>query len=284
MKVDVAIRGLTEADIVAADEIFRSAFHTSVDRLADLERYVALQPDGWLFATVQGMPVGLVGAVDYGPFAYIGMMAVRPEFQRHGIGHTLMRQLLARLDARGTPMALLDASEAGAPIYMQLGFVQEDLACLFEHPHYTPAQARAEYVHLMQRQDLELVADLDAPIFGAGRASLFRILLADFPERAFVTRDEAGQVSGYLFAQPGRLGPWVAKRRQDAQALLQAAMSLPFEAAPVVIAPQMNAAAIELLERFGFQFKRSCRHMRRGGSNVPSRRDLIYGQTSFAVG
>ena len=282
--MDIAVRSLTEADIAVAAEIFRSAFRTSVDRMADLERYVALQPDGWLLAIVQGMPVGLVGAVDYGPFAYIGMMGVRPEFQRHGIGHALMRQLLAWLDARGTPMALLDASEAGAPMYVQLGFVQEDLACLFEHPHYTPSRSRAEHVHHLQRQDIESIADLDAPIFGASRASLFRILLADFPERAFVTRDEAGQVSGYLFAQPGRLGPWVAKRRQDAELLLQAAMSLPFEAAPVVIAPQVNAAAIELLERFGFQFMRSCRHMRRGGSNVPSWRALIYGQTSFAVG
>lgn len=282
--MDVAVRGLTKADIVAADEIFRSAFHTSVDRMADLERYVALQPDGWLLATVQGTPVGLVGAVDYGPFAYIGMMGVRPEFQRRGIGRTLMRRLLAWIDARGTPMALLDASEAGAPMYLQLGFVQEDLACLFERPDYAPARFCAEHVHRLHRQDIESVAELDAPIFGASRAALFRVLLADFPERAFVTRDEAGQVSGYLFAQPGRLGPWAARRRQDAETLLQAAMSLPFEGAPVVIAPQMNAAAIELLERFGFQFMRSCRHMRRGGANAPSRRALIYGQTSFAVG
>lgn len=282
--MDITVRGLTTADIAAADEIFRSAFHTSVDRMADLELYVALQPDGWLLATVQGMPVGLVGAVDYGPFAYIGMMAVRPEFQRRGIGHQLMRQLLAWLDARGTPMALLDASEAGAPIYVQLGFVQEDLARLFEHPHYTPSRSRPDHVHHLQRQDIQSVADLDTPIFGANRASVFHSLLAEFPERAFVARDEAGQVTGYLFAQPRRLGPWVAKRPQDAEMLLQAAMTLPFEAAPIVIAPEMNAAAIELLEHSGFQFMRSCRHMRRGGSNMPSRRALIYGQTSFALG
>lgn len=282
--MDIVIRGLTGADIAAGDEIFRSAFRTSDDRTADLERYVALQPDGWLLATVQGAPVGMVGAVDYGPFAYIGMMGVRPEFQRHGIGHQLMRQLLSWLDARGTPMALLDASEAGAPIYLQLGFVQEDQAWLFEHPHYTPAQDCPGNVHHLQPQDIQSVAALDTPIFGADRTSVLHVLQADLAGRAFIARDEAGQVTGYVFAQARRLGPWVAKRPQDAQGLLQAAMSLPFESAPIVIAPEMNAAAKELLEHCGFQAVRSCRHMRRGGLRILSRRALIYGQTSFGLG
>jgi hypothetical protein len=137
---------------------------------------------------------------------------------------------------------------------------------------------------LLQRQDVQAVADFDAPIFGGDRTSVFHTLLADFPGRAFLVRDQAGQVSGYLFAQSRRIGPWIAKRPQDAEKLLQAALSLPYEGAPIAIAPKMNTAAVELLERFGFQYARSCRHMRRGGSHMPAQRTLVYAQTNFAIG
>jgi len=283
--MDIVIRQWTRADIPAADEIQQSAFGISESRTEELARYLALQPDGWFLATFhQGIPAGMVGAVDYGPFAYIGMMCVHPEFQRRGIGHALMQRLLAWLDARGAPVALLDATEAGARVYVHFDFVEEDQSCVFEHHHYTRSSHQTADVHLLQPQDIQALVDFDTPIFGGNRAALFRIMLTDFQGRALTVRDKAGQLSGYLFAQSRRLGPWVAQRPQDAKLLLQAAMSLPYEGAPIVIAPKMNTAAIELLERFGFQYTRSCRHMRRGGLDLPSQRGLIYGQTSFAIG
>jgi GNAT superfamily N-acetyltransferase len=282
--MDIAIRQWTEADLPIADDIQRVAFGITESRAAELARYFALQPDGWFLAAIDGAPVGTVGAVDYGSFAYIGMMCVRPEFQRCGVGHALMQRLLAGLDARGAPMALLDATQAGARVYVHFGFVEDDLAYVFERRSDARSWGRPDGVHLLQRQDVQAIADFDAPIFGGNRALVFHALLADFPGRAFLIRDEAGQVSGYLFAQSQRIGPWIAKRPQDAETLLQAALSLPYEGAPIAIAPRMNAAAIELLEQFGFQYARSCRHMRRGGSHMPAQRTLIYAQTSFAIG
>jgi len=195
-----------------------------------------------------------------------------------------MQRLLAGLDARGMPMALLDATEAGARVYVHFGFVEDDLAHVFVRRGDACSWDRPDGVHLLQRQDVQAIADFDAPIFGGDRTSVFHTLLADFPGRAFLVRDQAGQVSGYLFAQSRRIGPWIAKRPQDAETLLQAALSLPYEDAPIAIAPKMNTAAVELLERFGFQYARSCRHMRRGGSHMPAQRTLVYAQTNFAIG
>jgi len=282
--MDIAIRQWTEADITIADDIQGSAFGIPESRAAELARHLALQPDGWFLATLGDTPVGTVGAVDYGPFAYIGLMTVRPEYQRRGIGHALMQRLLAWLDARGTPMELLDATEAGAPVYAHFGFVEEDLAYLFEHQPDTLAFDWPDGVHVLQAKDIQALCEFDTPIFGASRAAVLRALLTDFPGRAFAVHDEAGQISGYLFAQSQRIGPWAAKRRQDAQVLLRAAMSLSYQGMPLAIVPKMNEAAAELLEQFGFRFTRSCRHMRRGGSSIPSQRTLIYGQTSFAIG
>jgi hypothetical protein len=140
-------------------------------------------------------------------------------------------------------------------------------------------------VRRLQSEELEALGAFDAPIFGANRAKVFRSLLTAFPGRAFVCEDEAGRISGYIFAQARRLGPWAAWRPQDAEALLQAALTLPFDGALSLVVPESNTPATTLLERAGLQLvNASHRHMRRGGERHPGRREAIYAQTSFAIG
>ena len=91
----IAIRVLTEVDLDAADAIMIPAYGVPRSRKRDLRRYLALQPDGWLLAQLDGQPAGLGGAIDYGPFAYIGLMAVLPSLQRRGIASAIMDRLLA---------------------------------------------------------------------------------------------------------------------------------------------------------------------------------------------
>jgi len=73
----VRIRPLTAIDIAGADGVLRDAFHTEHSFAARLRRYLAIQPDGWLAAEDDSLLVGMVGAIDYGSFAYVGMMGVR---------------------------------------------------------------------------------------------------------------------------------------------------------------------------------------------------------------
>ena len=283
--MDISIHGLTEADVAGADDVLRSAFGAPESHVADIRRYLALQPDGWLAAIApQGQLVGMVGAVDYGPFAWVGLMAVHAEAQHRGIGFALVQRLLTWLDARGTPMALLDATEAGAPLYRRFGFVEDDQTYKFQHPSYGRSSGLPAGVRPVQAEDVPALADFDTPIFGANRARVLHALLIEFSGRAFLVESGAGQIAGYLFAQTRRLGPWVAKRPQDAEVLLQAALSLPYAGAPLVVVPGMNTTAIEQVERFGFQLVSPHRHMRRGGASSPSRRAAIYGQASFALG
>jgi ribosomal protein S18 acetylase RimI-like enzyme len=280
----LAIRTLTWADLEAAGAIVMAAFGSPYDRTDEVRRYLALQSDGWLLATVDDRPVGTVGALDYGPYAYISLLAVHPSIQRRGIGLTLMEHILAWLDARGCPMALLDATDYGAPLYRRLGFVEDDGTLVLGRdagavPPHTAAPAGP-----LQPMDLPALARFDAPIFGATREAVLASYLADAPERAFVARDAAGQMTGYLFAQARALGPWVARVSANAEALLATALALPFASAPEVVVPASNALALSLLKRHGFHVTRSLRHMRRGGHAVPSRRTLIYGQASLAIG
>ena len=85
------IRQMEINDIYGADEIARLAFNSPQSRVEELARFLSFQPGGWLLADLDGELAGMVGAVDYGPFASIGMMVVRPDLQRKGIGSELMR-------------------------------------------------------------------------------------------------------------------------------------------------------------------------------------------------
>jgi GNAT superfamily N-acetyltransferase len=280
----ITIRRLGEDDIDAADAIMMPAYGTPRSRKRELRRYMALEPNSWLLALLDGEPAGLGGATNYGAFAYIGLMAVHPSFQRRGIAIAIMEQLLAWLDAHDCPVVLLDASNAGEKLYEKLGFVDEDkvLVCVQDDCALRPRTS--ERVTPMREDELAALDAFDAPIFGASRAAVLAAYLADLPDRAFVARDASGQISGYLFAQADTIGPWTACDPDSAEALLAAALLLEFETSPRVLIPAANSHGSALLMRYGFSPQRMLRHMRLGGDASPIQRASIYGQASFAIG
>ena len=284
---DLLIRRLTHADLERADEILASAFGNPESRQPELRNYLALQPDGWFIAVQGNGPLlGMVGAVNYGAFAYVGMMAVHQSAQRRGIGRSLMEYILADLKARGCPVVLLDASPAGRPLYLQLGFRDEGLTNVYDLPDHTPlSYPTGCQVESIQPADLPHLAAFDRLLFGADRRAFFKILLDELPGRAFLTRSSDGRISGYLFAQAhSRIGPWLANNPKDAGDLLRAALSLPYQAVPRLISPAVNKEAELLLNEAGFILDRSCTHMRLGGQRHPGQRQHIYGQHSLAIG
>ena len=282
--MDISIRALSPEDLDIADGIVTSAFGLTGSRIREIRRYFTLEPNRWLLATYRDQPAGVVGATNYGPFTYLGMMTVRKELQRKGIGQAMLQHMLDWTAAQGISFLRLDASEAGFPLYLRFGFEVLDRALMFQHPDFLPLPDYPQQVCPLKFQDIQALADFDLPIFGADRTGLFQALLTDFPDRGFAVYDASGGMAGYLFAQTRRLGPWAARSPQAAEALLQAALTLPYKEVPLAIAPATNTAAIDLLERHGFRHELTNRHMQRGPSTMPGRRTAIYGQTSFAVG
>ncbi len=284
--MSLSIKTLALDDLTAADPIVAAAYGRG-SRLIELRRYLTLRPDGWWLALQDGVPAGIVGATVYGPFAYVGLMAVHPDFQRRGIARRLMDHLLAEVDVHGIPAIVLDASTVGEPLYRSLGFVEDDRSVLYARQEnilpYQPSPTPPA-VALLRREDLPAVVAFDTPHFGADRGDVLATYLSDDSERAFVCRDASGTVSGYLIAQRQMLGPWMAESPHAAAALLDVALGLPFDGAPTVIAPAVHAHAARLLEQCGFAPQRSLAHMRRGGHPMPGRRTRLYGQASFAIG
>lgn len=278
----LTIRTAAPSDLPTADTILMAAFQPAQSRLRALAQILSLQPDGMLLAEQDGSPVGLVSAVDYGPFASIGMMAVRPELHRRGIARLLMTELLGWLDARGCPMALLDASEVGAPLYAQLGFVEDEQTSIYLNDDRVPRTGLPAGVVRLTLADLSALAALDARLFGAQRSALLELLLRVHPDRAFLVRSDDGQPAGYLLAQEQLIGPWVAADPAVAEALLGAALTLDYSDNPYVQIGSLNTDGVQLLLRHGFSPRHRLRHMRRGGS--PRDRSRVYGQASFSLG
>ena len=282
--MSISIRVLSDADLEVADGILKSAFRRTESRIGDLHLYRGIQPDGWFLASQDGLAVGVVGTIIYDAFAYVGSMAVHQDAQRQGVGFALMQYLLGWLDSRGVPLVLLDASEAGQPLYQKLGFVAYDRTYVFRRGGIMPFRERSHHVQVVSPRELDELVNWDASVFGAARVDVLHILLTAFPGRAFMLRDERNEITGYLFAQTNRIGPWIARRSQDADVLLQSALSLPYDGPVSVVVPEINRGAVELLNRYGFESVRTNRHMGRGTSASWRQRGNIFGQTSLAVG
>ena len=282
--MSISIRPLSELDLESAGAILTSAFGASASRLFDLQLYLQIQPDGWFLALQNEKPVGMVGATNYGAYAYVGMMGVLQEAQRKGVGLALMQSLLGWLDRQQVPVIVLDASQAGQPLYERLGFIAYDETHVFQRAGGFLDKGSIVHVQSLCVQDLDALVEFDTGLFGANRSKVLRVLLKAFPKRAFMLQNEQGSITGYFCAQEGRLGPWVSQSSQGADLLLRAALSLPFEEPVSVVVPGTNREAIDLLLHYGFEKIRTNRHMGKGQTYPPSQRSYIYGQTSLSVG
>ena len=285
------VRQLVETDLDWAAAVLAATGLSA--RQPELRRYLALEPAGYYAAEVDGRPAGLGGYVAYETFAFVGNMAVAQEFQGRGTGRTILARLLEDVEGRGIPATLLEATPEGERLYRTCGFLDA---------HWTMAYTRTAgqtgvcgaggvAVGPLRAADLDDVTAFDAPRFGAPRRRVIERFLRDYPGRGVLARLPGGGVAGYLIAQGRILGPWLADDGETAGALLEAALALPFDGAPVAFAPEPNAAAATLFARFGFTAHWESLRMRResaggsaAGAGPVGRPGCVYGMAALAIG
>jgi len=280
----ISIRTLSDPDLESADAILQSAFQRSESSLNDLHLFRKLQPEGVFLALQHGIPAGMVAAIIYSNYAYVGLMGVSQEFQRQGIGLALMGHLLAWLDQQGIHQVMLDASPLGQPLYEKLGFVAFDEVYVLQQQIGQPTCQLPTETSFLSLQNLDLITSTDEQAFGADRSRLLQALLKTYQNRTILLPDEHENVNGYLIAQEKRIGPWVAKNMATAELLLAAALSLPFSRTVSVVVPSKNMNAITLLQHYGFNIVRINRHMVRGPVMSAGQCEKIYGHASLSLG
>jgi hypothetical protein len=212
-------------------------------------------------------------------------MSVHPAMQKRGIGKLLMDSILAWLEQRGCQTVLLDASIPGEPLYLQYDFVVDDKTCDMRRIQAVAVPNNATpHVSLLRDDEFAQLVSFDAKQFGVSREALLVAFYRDNPQRVFVTHNTQGDITGYAIAQMHTIGPWVASTIQDAEQLLQYALTLPYDVGPVVFVSAQNHQALNLLERYGYSASRALSHMRKGRPVERSRATTLYGQASLGFG
>lgn len=209
---------MTEADLPAAYELSKAVRWPH--RLKDWQ--FVLSVGAGLSAFFGDRLVGTAMWWTYGDQqTRIGMVIVDPTIQRAGVGRSLMRMIIERIQ---TPTIVLNATKEGETLYRQIGF--QPIGEIIQHQGASFTAPLVELgpnmrVRPMGRNDAANLIALDTAAFGVERATLINQLIA---EGDAVLLDEGDRTVGFAFYRRfGRghlIGPVVAKDAESAKALI----------------------------------------------------------------
>jgi GNAT superfamily N-acetyltransferase len=270
-----SIRRMTLEDVPAGLSLCRAARWNQTER--DWRYFLTAAPGSALVAEENGVVVGTVAALPYGPFAWISMVLVDPAARGRGIGTLLLERGLSVVPGHVT--ARLDATPAGEPIYRRLQFADEyGLERWFLNAGRARALTRPA-ARPLEAADWPAIREMDLQAFGAPRAALLQRLAADAPEYSWVLGDARG-LQGYLFGRHGHmrehLGPMVACDQAAARTLLESCLAAIPERAVFVDVPEHQQPFRMFLSTAGFAVERPFLRMYRGELTAPGQPSMIY--------
>lgn len=270
------IRQMTLDDIPAGMALKLAAGWNQTE--ADWRMLLKTAPETCWVEELDDRVVGSSTAVCYGSeLAWIGMVLVLPSFRRQGVGRRLLLHAIESCDALGVERLALDATEMGRPLYLSLGFVDEEP---IERWVREPDEADSRPGTNAPLSSASLTLDRQA--FGFDRSALLARLTA-LPGAETVQDD-----SGFAITRPGAnaryLGPVVARDVLAAERLCRAAIArhrgepLFFDILPV------RPGFSELAQRLGFRPQRKLVRMSRPAGLPPAGRDWICSAAGFELG
>lgn len=274
------IRRFREEDVPVADQILRAAHgvENSFDSL--LNRNRLLTPECWWILEIDGKAIGVVGAVDFGTFAHIGLMSIEPGVQMGGAGSRLLQYALDQLELMGFGSITLYSTNAGVAFYPRFGFRWSGLSCEWK---FRKRKELRRDVRILGCRDLDRIAAFDAPIFGGNRMALLAALERESPGRILMAESVDGAFVGFVCAQPSVIGPFAADTPEVAEALLDAALDLSFDGTPRVLLPEAHEDGESLMAKAGFEPFRTSRYFVRGDAPQQERQKM-YGQAAYSLG
>jgi ribosomal protein S18 acetylase RimI-like enzyme len=289
------VRELTAADASAA--IALSSAQGFRDRTRFYELVLRTSTCQALAGVVDGHVIATgIGTVN-GPVGWLGGIVVDAQFRRRGIGRAITEELCRRLRAAGCVTLSLESTDAGRPLYEQLGF---RLATHYhqlqaDHLPIPPAPPDGASVRRLATADLPAIYELDRRATAEDRSATLRVLaeagvsdggaaepLPGAGGNWVLERD--GALAGFLLPAERAYGAVIAPGSEDGLYLLDLhRFVVPAGAHVRAGVPDEHVAAWRELQARGWQETWQAPRLLLG-PDVPWRPDWIWGQINSAMG
>ncbi len=246
----------------------------------DFEALVSYHPTAAFVAERRSERLGMVSAVSYGSFGFIGNLIVEKEQRKRGIGTDLMNHGIDHLERLGNASIFLDAVQEAQPLYQQLGFRR-----LCESMRFSGCiQCKQDRsTRVIQNQDTTSIFNMDRRAFGADRSFFLMNTLQHHRSTCKVAVDDKG-VRGYCLAVQTpdwlKIGPLIVEEDADVVGNLLRALLEDWKTARVKVGVlEENTEAVKLYRSIGLQEASPSIRMIRG-EQVPERKH----GNEFAIG
>ncbi|WP_315782828.1 GNAT family N-acetyltransferase [Bradyrhizobium sp. SZCCHNPS1003] len=253
--------------------------------LSDATCFAEVDPDGFLVAERDGVPVATVSCVNYDDrFAFLGFYMVRPELRGRGYGLRLWQAAMAHAGSR---IVGLDGVVAQQDNYRKSGFS-------YAYANIRYGGRSAALLQSADRSGIVALADVplsdieasDATVFPAPRRAFLRAWI-DTPGHFGRALIRDGTLAAWGVIRPCRagykIGPLIAEKRADAEAVVSALLSAAGDSEVFLDVPAINPEAVALAESLGLKPVFETARMYTGPI-PPLRIDRVFGVTTFELG
>jgi GNAT superfamily N-acetyltransferase len=246
--------------------------------------FLSFDPQGFLVGVLDGEPVATISAIRYGAsFGFLGFYIVRPEFRGKGHGMQIWNAGMKHLAGRNIG---LDGVVAQQDNYRKFGFQLAHRNVRYESAGGGSFPETRGIVPLSSLP-FEVVDAYERAFFPAERSTFVRAWIQQ-PDGHALGILRSGTLRGYGVIRPCRSGYKIAPLFADtpdlAELLFLALRARVKASDPVFLdTPEVNAAAVQLAERYGMSvvFETALMYTRESPDLPLSR---VFGVTSFEVG
>jgi len=227
--------------------------------------------------------IGMIVAIGYDTFGFLGNLIVSPSFRHKGYGTLLLQKAITSLSDMNIAMIMLDAVPQAVPLYQRLGFQSICKSLRFrgklshEETGYLP-----NLTEKMTSGNFGDVISLDRQVFGADRSDLLKTQFKLYSQFCHtIYRD--GKISGYIMATPYqdllKIGPWICTEQESTPEILLQQVSSSMPASDIYLGIlEKTTKSVDIMHRLNISMQFHSMRMTFGEAHLP------HSSGMFAIG